>query len=164
MGVVFFPSLPFMGVMLFPSFWLGNAFGGGAVHLLRLTLCFSLYLLPPPLYLSSPLFFSLFFLLPLLSHLLLLLSFSLLCPYLFFLFSFLPITLLFLSFSFVPFLFFFFFFLREMLVLNAFRDVIEDTASCNQTQFIKNKERLVMSMNFPIACLFYIIELFEVPN
>ena len=25
MGVVFFPSLPFMGVMLFPSFWLGNA-------------------------------------------------------------------------------------------------------------------------------------------
>ena len=25
-GVVFFPSLPFMGVMLFPSSWLGNAF------------------------------------------------------------------------------------------------------------------------------------------
>ena len=25
MGVVFFPSLPFMGVMLFPSSWLGNA-------------------------------------------------------------------------------------------------------------------------------------------
>ena len=24
MGVVFFPSLPFMGVMLFPSSWLGN--------------------------------------------------------------------------------------------------------------------------------------------
>ena len=24
-GVVFFPSLPFMGVMLFPSSWLGNA-------------------------------------------------------------------------------------------------------------------------------------------
>ena len=24
-GVVFFPSLPFMGVMLFPSFWLGDA-------------------------------------------------------------------------------------------------------------------------------------------
>ena len=149
-----------MGVMLFPSFRLGNAFGGGVVHLLRRTLCFSLYLLPPPRYLSSPLFFFLFFLPPLLSHLLLLLSFSLLCPHLFFLFSFLPITLLFLSFSFVP----FFFFLREMLVLSAFQDVIEDTASWNRTQFIRNKERLVMSMNFPIACLFYIIELFEVPN
>ena len=152
-----------MGIMLFPSFRLGNAFGGGAVHLLRRTPCFSLYLLPPPpLYLSSPLFFSLFFLPPLLSHLLLLLSFSLLCPHLFFLFSFLPITLLFLSFSFVP--SFFSFFLREMLVLSDFQDVIEDTASCNRTQFIRNKERLVMSMNFPIACLFYIIELFEVPN
>ena len=136
--------------------------GGGAVHLLRRTLCFSLYLLPPPLYLSSPLFFSLFFLPPLLSHLLLLLSFSLLCPHLFFLFSFLPITLLFPSFSFVP--FFFFFFLREMLVLSAFQDVNKDTASCNRMQFIRNKERLVMSMNFPIACLFYIIDLFEVPN
>ena len=33
MGVVFFPSLPFMGVMLFPSFVLGNMFGeGGAFH------------------------------------------------------------------------------------------------------------------------------------
>ena len=67
----------------------------GAVHLLRCTLCFSLYLLPPPFYLSSPLFFppfylssplffSPFFLLPQLSHLL----------------------LLFLSFSFVPLFFF----------------------------------------------------------
>ena len=79
MGVVFFPSLPFMGIVLFPSFWLGNAFGGGAVHPLRRPPCFSLYLPPPLLYLSSPLFFSLFFLPPLLSHLLLLLSFSLLC-------------------------------------------------------------------------------------
>ena len=34
----------------------------GAVHLLRCTLCFSLYLLPLPFYLSTPLFFSLFFL------------------------------------------------------------------------------------------------------
>ena len=151
-----------MGVMLFLSFRLRNVFGGGAVRLLRRTLCSSLYLLPPLLYLSSSLSFSLFFLPPLLSYLLLLLYFSLLCPHLFFLFSFLPITLLFLSFSFVPFLFFFF--LREMLVLSAFQDVIEDTASCNRTQFIRNKERLVMSMNFPIACLFYIIELFEVPN
>ena len=51
-----------------------------------------------------------------------------------------------------------------MLVLSAFQDVIEGTASCNRMQFIRNKERLVMSMNFPIACLFYIIELFEVSN
>ena len=29
MGVVFFPSLPFMGVMLFPSFVLGNIFWRG---------------------------------------------------------------------------------------------------------------------------------------
>ena len=33
MGVVFFPSLPFMGVMLFPSFVLGNAFGEGGAPL-----------------------------------------------------------------------------------------------------------------------------------
>ena len=30
MGVVFFPTLPFMGVMLFPSFALGNASGEGS--------------------------------------------------------------------------------------------------------------------------------------
>ena len=140
MGVVFFPSLPFMGVMLFPSFWLGNAFGGGVVHPLCRPPCFSLYLPPPLLYLSSPLFFSLFFLPLLLSHLLLLLSFSLLCPHLFFLFSFLPITLLFstslflfiLSFSFVSFSLFFFFFLRELLILSVFQDVNEDIIDCNR--------------------------------
>ena len=162
------------------------------MHLLRCFLCFSFYLLPPPFYLSSPLFFSPFFLLPQLSHLLLLFCLSLLSPF----FSFLPITLLFLSFSFVPFFFLFslshssfylsplslffffspyhtplsvfllcpFFFLRELLVLSAFQDVIKDTTSCNRMQFIRNKERLVMSMNFPIACLFYITELFEVSN
>ena len=32
-GVVFFPSLPFMGVMLFPSFALGNASGEGSTPL-----------------------------------------------------------------------------------------------------------------------------------
>ena len=37
MGVVFFPSLPFMGVMLFPSFVLGNASGGGSTFLVPLS-------------------------------------------------------------------------------------------------------------------------------
>ena len=125
----------------------------GAVHLLRCSLCFSFYLLPPPFYLSSPLFFSPFFLLPQLSHpLLFFLSLSFVPLFSFF--SFLPIILLFLSFSFVPFFFslFFsfspyhtplsvfllcpFFFLRELLVLSAFQDVIEDTTSCNRMQFI----------------------------
>ena len=32
-GVVFFPSLPFMGVVLFPSFVLGNASGEGGTFL-----------------------------------------------------------------------------------------------------------------------------------
>ena len=36
-GVVFFPSLPFMGVMLFPSFVLGNASGGSGVFLVPLS-------------------------------------------------------------------------------------------------------------------------------
>ena len=48
MGVVFFPSLPFMGVMLFPSFVLGNASGGSGVLLVSLSLfspLFSLSLL-----------------------------------------------------------------------------------------------------------------------
>ena len=83
MGVVFFPSSPFMGVMLFPSLWLGNAsgrggggvwVGGGACFAPHSLLSFRL---PPPLlYLSSSLFFPSFFLAPPLSHLLLLLSLS----------------------------------------------------------------------------------------
>ena len=150
------------------------------MHLLRCSLCFSFYLLPHPFYLSSPLFFSPFFLLPQLSHLLLLfLSFSFI-PF-FFLFSLShssfclsPLSFFFLfslshsSFCLSPLsiFFLFFFFLRELLVLSAFQDVIEDTTSGNRMQFIRNKERLVMSMNFPIACfsLFYITELFEVSN
>ena len=51
MGVVFFPSLPFMGVMLFPSFALGNASGGGDTLLVPLSLFFILLSLP---LLSSP--------------------------------------------------------------------------------------------------------------
>ena len=37
MGVVFFHSLPFMGVMLFPSFVLGNASGESDVLLVLLS-------------------------------------------------------------------------------------------------------------------------------
>ena len=56
MGVVFFPSLPFMGVMLFPSFRLGNAPGEGGASLALLSLFF-IRLLPPLFFLSSSLFF-----------------------------------------------------------------------------------------------------------
>ena len=53
MGVVFFPSLPFMGVMLFPSFVLGNVSGEGGTFLVPLSL-FSILL-------SLPLLSSFFF-------------------------------------------------------------------------------------------------------
>ena len=104
-GVVFFPSLPFVGVMLFPSFRLGNAPGEGDASLALLSL-FLVFLLPS--FFFSPLLFSsslLFFSSPAFpSASLFLLSVFLLCSYLFFLFSFLPITLLFFFFnSFHPF-------------------------------------------------------------
>ena len=61
-GVVFFPSLPFMGVVLFPSFVLGNASGEGDTFLVPLSLfsiLLSLSLLSSP---STYLSFSLLFL------------------------------------------------------------------------------------------------------
>ena len=111
MGVVFFPSLPFMGVMLFPSFVLGNMSGEGDKFLVSLSLFYVLLSLPllsslspsPSFSLSSfhffftshsPLFFSSF-----LPHLILPLSHKLF-PSLFLLL-----------------LLFFFIFLRELLVL-----------------------------------------------
>ena len=129
MGVVFFPSLPFMGVMLFPSFALGNASRGGSTLLVPLSLFFILLSLP---LLSSPspsfpLFFHISFsLFPFLPHKLF--------PSLFFFSSFSPLSFPSLSFhspflpfffstSHSPFFFFFrtnsfhFFFLRELLVL-----------------------------------------------
>ena len=77
-GVVFFLSLPFMGVVLFPSFVLGNAYGEGGTFLMPLSL-FSILLSLPFLSYPSPslsfslLFFLLFFpisfsLFPFLSH------------------------------------------------------------------------------------------------
>ena len=133
MGVVFFPSLPFMGVMLFPSFGLGNASGEGGTLLVPPSLFFILLSLP---LLSSPspsfpLFFHVSFsIFPFLPHKLF--------PSLFFFSSFPPLSFpspsfhsLFLPFFFSstshsPFFFFFrinsfhpFFFFRELLVLCA---------------------------------------------
>ena len=102
----------------------------GAVHLLRRTLCFSLYLLPPPFYTSPPLFsfLSSFFL-----------HCFLICFFFFLSLSSVPIFfssflfLFILSFSFVSFFFFFFiFFLRELLVLSVFQDVNKDITDCNR--------------------------------
>ena len=50
-GVVFFPSLPFMGVMLSPSFMLGDVSGEGGTFLVSLSLSSPLLSLP---LLSSP--------------------------------------------------------------------------------------------------------------
>ena len=59
MGVVFFPSLPFMGVMLFPNFTLGNASGEGGAPLVPFS-PFSILFSLPLLSSSSPSFHSLF--------------------------------------------------------------------------------------------------------
>ena len=124
MGVVFFPSLPFMGVMLFPSFVLGNASGEGGTFLVPLSLFSILLSLPLISSLSSSLSFSLpsfllffhisFSLFPFLSHKPFpsffssspLFHLSVLLLFIFILFSF-PLS----------FLRGFFFFLRESLVL-----------------------------------------------
>ena len=50
-GVMFFPSFPFVGVMLFPNFVLGNASGDGNTFLVSVSLVsplFSLSLLSSP--------------------------------------------------------------------------------------------------------------------
>ena len=131
---MFFPSLPFMGVMLFPSFLLGNAFGGGGAPfaLLSLFFCLSssssfLPLLPPFLFslfssstafssASSPSF----------------LPFSSVPIFFSFIFSLCHSSLSFFSLCLSPLSPSFFFFLRELLVLSVFQDVIEDTTDCNR--------------------------------
>ena len=96
MGVVFFPNLPFVGVMLFPSFVLGNASGGSNAFLVLLfpfshLLSLSIFSSHSPSF-SHSLFLSFSFSLP---------------PF---------------SFSFsLPFSFALFFFLRELLVLFIFK-------------------------------------------
>ena len=110
MGVVFFPSFPFMRVMLFPSFVLGNASGESGVLLVPLSpfspiLSLSLLLFLLSLYLCSP------FPSPSLSH-----------SHSFFSLS---------SFS---------FFFEGTACIVYFRDVRDDTADCNQLYLYWNKE------------------------
>ena len=71
-GVVFFPSLPFMGVMLFPSSWLGNVSREWGWFALRLQLLILLFFLFPS-FSPLPLFFFI-------------ISFSFVFPFFFFFF------------------------------------------------------------------------------
>ena len=129
MGVVFFPSLPFMGVMLFPSYWLGYASGEGGASLALLSLFF---------YLSSsssflPLLSSF---LPLLFSILLSPPFSSFASTFYSLFFFIYFHLVFfsfiLSFSFVfCFLLLLFFFFYGTACIVCFQDVGDDATGCN---------------------------------
>ena len=128
-GVMFFPSLPFMGVVLFPSFVIGNASREGG------TLCVPPCLFSPILslsLLSSPLF-HLFFL-----------SFRLSLPYFFFPISFfLPFAHSLPSFHSLCFpspspSFSVFFEGTACTVF--FRDVRKDATDCNQLFLYCNKE------------------------
>ena len=124
MGVLLFPSLPFMGVMLFPSFVLGNTSGEGGTFLVPLSLFFCSSFSSSPFFSLSFSFILFYFLSPFLPHIILSFSFpfaqTLSIP-LFFFSSFPSLFLLLLfsiSFSFpLSFLRGFFFFLRELLVL-----------------------------------------------
>ena len=78
-GVVFFPSLPFMGLMLFPSIRLGNVSGEGSASLALFSLFLFFFSL---LISSSPLFFFFFhFFLLQLSHLHLFFFFPFILPF-----------------------------------------------------------------------------------
>ena len=128
MGVVFFLSLPFMGVMLFPSFMLGSTSGGGVTLFVPPFLFF--IFLSPPLLSSSPSFSSFF------SHLILpfSLSFRTNSFHPFFFFSSFP-SLFFPSPSFhsffLLFIFVCLFFLEGIAYIVCFRDVIDGTTDCN---------------------------------
>ena len=138
-----------MGVMLFPSFWLGNALaegGGGRASFAPHSLFFSLSSSPSSIPLLPSFLFSLLssstafssassslFLSPL-SPFFFPLFFS---PYHtpFFFFKLLPSLFHFhfpLSFHYVLLLCLLFFFLRELLVLSVFQDVNEDITDCNR--------------------------------
>ena len=138
MGVVFFPSLPFMGVMVFPSYVLGNVSGEGGTFFVPLSLFSVLLSLPllsslsPSPSLSLP-FFLIFFpylILPFfvssfLPHLFLPLPHKLF-PSLFFL-----LLLFSTSFSFPLFFLKFFFFFEGTACTVYFQDVIDDSTDCN---------------------------------
>ena len=155
MGVVFFPCLPFMGVMLFPSFRLGNVPGEGGASFALLSLFF-IRLLPPLFFLSSSLFFLSFSIFFLSSSLFFLSSFLfsiflLLFSPIFFLSSFSSLS--FLSFSFLSlslhFVFllclllpspaFFFFFFCETACTVCFQDVGDD---------VTNRDPIVIKRDF----------------
>ena len=127
MGVVFFPSLPFMGVMLFPSFVLGNVYGEGGTFLVLLSLFYVLLSLPLLSSLSpSPSFslpsFLIFF------HI----SFSRFSHKLFpSIFSSSPLFHLFSSRFAFFFLKFFFFFFEQTACTMYPQDVRDDTFDCN---------------------------------
>ena len=125
MGVVFFPSFPFLGVILFPSFVLGNAFGGSGVLLVPLSSFspfLSLSLLSSPSHsFSHSLFLSFSFSLPLF-------LFSSPFPLIFLLPPLLVRTL--------------FFFFEGTACTVYFRDVRDDTVDCNQFYLHWNKENI----------------------
>ena len=75
MGVVFFLSLPFIGVILFPSFVLGNASGEGGTFPVPLSLFSVLLSLPSPFFSFFFSFILSFFLSSFLPHLILLFFF-----------------------------------------------------------------------------------------
>ena len=148
MGVVFFLSLPSMGVMLFPSFVLGNAFGEGGTlfvplflfsHFLPLSLLFS----PSPSFSHSLFLIFLFFPISLSFPFAHSLSFfpSLSSPSPSFLVS-LPLfpspfsssLFLFLSLSWG-------FFFEGTACTVCFRDVRNDATDCNQLFLYCNKEK-----------------------
>ena len=124
-GVVFFPSLPFVEVMLFPSFVLGNNFWRGRCLscIVFSIFCFSFFSSFP-----SPSSSSSSFLPPLILHL----SFlsNKLCPSIFLLLLF---STSFLSFSFLHFLFLLclFFFFEGTACTVCFQDVDDDATDCN---------------------------------
>ena len=136
MEVVFFPSLPFMGVMLFPSFVLGNVSGEGGTLLVSVSL-FSILLSLPLFFFSFSFSFILFSSLSsFLPHLLLPFSFSyaqtLSIPFFFFS-SFPPLSFSSpssISFSFPLSLLRLFFFEGTACTVY-FQDVIDDTTYCN---------------------------------
>ena len=136
MGVVFFPSLPFMGVMLFPNFALGNVSGEGGTFLVPLSLFSILLSLPllsslspsPSFSLPSFIPFSSFLSHKLFPSLFLFLSLYSSSP-LFHLSALLP--LISISFSFPLFFLRFFFFFEGTACTMYFQDVRDDTTDCN---------------------------------